>query len=87
LKLALNDFKHNIIGFFSFALELRRHIGNAFDKDYTGARAAGFHALLLDRFRLGEREEWEAKGAPVFHDLIDVVEYLSREGFQFPRTD
>jgi FMN phosphatase YigB (HAD superfamily) len=58
------------------------HIGNDYEKDYVGARNAGFHAILLNRY--GENEvadSWRQKGAPVCTDLIDVVEYLGREQF------
>ena len=60
------------------------HIGNDFDKDYVGATNAGFKAVLIDRFKNGEGEEWARNGAPVFDDLIDVVEYFAREGFIGP---
>mmetsp|Transcript_37490 Transcript_37490/g.65758 ORF Transcript_37490/g.65758 Transcript_37490/m.65758 type:complete len:320 (+) Transcript_37490:255-1214(+) len=59
------------------------HIGNDFKKDYIGAKNAGFHAALLDRY--DEKElaySWRQKGAPVFKDLIDVAEYLGREQFE-----
>ena len=59
------------------------HIGNDFKKDYIGAKNAGFHAALLDRY--DEKElaySWRQKGAPVFKDLIDVVEYLGSEQFE-----
>jgi len=59
------------------------HIGNDFEKDFIGARNAGFHAVLLDRFdEEGDAERWIEGGAPVFKDLIDVVEFLARKGFQ-----
>jgi len=60
------------------------HIGNDFEKDYLGAKEAGFQAVLIDRFKNGEGEEWKERGAPVFSDLIDVVEYFAREGFIGP---
>jgi putative hydrolase of the HAD superfamily len=53
------------------------HIGNDFHKDFEGARRVGMHALLLNRY--GEDEaagEWRRRGAPVFKDLLDVVEFL-----------
>lgn len=55
------------------------HIGNHFHKDFEGARQVGMHAVLLDRY--GEDElagEWRRRGAPVFKDLLDVVEFLGR---------
>ena len=57
------------------------HIGNDFVKDFEGARRAGMHCVLLDRY--GEEEkaaEWRRRGAPVFKDLLDVVEFLGRAG-------
>jgi putative hydrolase of the HAD superfamily len=59
------------------------HIGNDFQKDFEGARRAGIHAVLLDRY--GEDElagEWRRRGAPVFTDLLDVVEFLGRSNCQ-----
>lgn len=64
------------------------HIGNDFKKDYVGAKNAGFHAALLDRY--GEEElasSWKQTGAPVFKNLIDVVEYLGREQFELGRKE
>lgn len=59
------------------------HIGNDFKKDYLGAKDAGFHAALLDRYDERElAESWRQEGAPVFKDLIDVVEYLGRGQFE-----
>jgi putative hydrolase of the HAD superfamily len=53
------------------------HIGNDFQKDFEGARRIGIHAVLLDRYNEKERcEEWRRRGAPVFNDLLDVVEFL-----------
>ena len=55
------------------------HIGNDFVKDFEGARNAGMHCVLLERY--GEEEkaaEWRRRGAPVFKDLLDVVEFLGR---------
>jgi FMN phosphatase YigB (HAD superfamily) len=55
------------------------HIGNDFHKDFEGARRAGIHAVLLDRYGEDElAEEWRRRGAPVFKDLLDVVEFLGR---------
>ena len=54
------------------------HIGNDFDKDFLGAKNFGFQAVLIDRFKNGEGDEWARRGAAVYDDLIDVVEYVSR---------
>jgi putative hydrolase of the HAD superfamily len=64
------------------------HIGNDYNKDYIGATEAGFHALLLDRFNEKDlANSWREGGARVFKDLIDVVEYLSREQFELGSRD
>jgi putative hydrolase of the HAD superfamily len=59
------------------------HIGNDYSKDFEGARRAGMHAVLLNRY--GEAElaaEWRRRGALVFNNLLDVVEYLGRSNCQ-----
>ncbi|MGK3747758.1 MAG: putative hydrolase of the HAD superfamily [Bacillariaceae sp.] len=55
------------------------HIGDNFHKDFEGARRVGMHAALLDRYKETERaNEWRRRGATVFRDLLDVVEFLGR---------
>jgi putative hydrolase of the HAD superfamily len=55
------------------------HIGNDFAKDFEGARRAGMHAILLDRYNETElAAEWRRRGAVVVKDLLDVVEFLGR---------
>ena len=40
------------------------HVGNDFVKDFEGARRAGMHAILLDRYDETEfAEEWRRRGA------------------------
>ena len=59
------------------------HIGNDFVKDFEGARRAGIHAVLLDRYDEVERAgEWRRRGALVFTDLLDVLEFLGRSDCQ-----
>lgn len=59
------------------------HIGNDFRRDFDGARRAGMHAVLLDRYDEPElANEWKRRGAPVFTDLLDVVEFLGRSNCQ-----
>mmetsp|Transcript_87062 Transcript_87062/g.251462 ORF Transcript_87062/g.251462 Transcript_87062/m.251462 type:complete len:311 (-) Transcript_87062:1018-1950(-) len=59
------------------------HIGNDFNKDFEGARQCGMHAVLLDRYDETElAAEWRRRGAPVFQDLLDVVEFLGRSDCQ-----
>ena len=63
------------------------HIGNDFNKDFLGAREAGFHAVLLDRYNEKElANSWRERGAHVYNDLMDVVEHLGREQFQLGPT-
>lgn len=60
------------------------HIGNDFVKDFEGARRAGMHAVLLNRYHEHERaSEWKRRGAIVLDDLIDVVEFLGRSNCRF----
>ena len=55
------------------------HVGNDYVKDFEGARRAGMHAVLLDRYDETElAEEWRRRGAVVLKDLMDVVEFLGR---------
>lgn len=55
------------------------HIGNDYHKDFEGARRLGIHSILLDRYGETELvEEWRRRGAVVFSDLLDVVEWLGR---------
>jgi putative hydrolase of the HAD superfamily len=55
------------------------HVGNDYSKDFEGARRAGMHAVLLDRYHQKElTDEWKRRGALVFEDLIDIVEFLGR---------
>lgn len=57
------------------------HVGNDYVKDFEGARRAGMHAVLLDRYDEAElAEEWRRRGAIVLKDLMDVVEFLGRSG-------
>ena len=59
------------------------HIGNDYQKDFAGARRVGMHAVLLDRYDESERaSEWKRRGAPVFRDLLDVLEFLGRSNCQ-----
>lgn len=59
------------------------HIGNDFQKDFEGARRVGMHGVLLDRYKETElANEWRRRGAPVFRDLLDVVEFLGRSNCQ-----
>jgi FMN phosphatase YigB (HAD superfamily) len=59
------------------------HIGNDFHKDFEGSRRVGMHGVLLDRYKEYElADEWRRRGAPVFRDLLDVVEFLGRSGCQ-----
>jgi putative hydrolase of the HAD superfamily len=55
------------------------HVGNDYVKDFEGARRAGMHAVLLDRYDEPElADEWRRRGAIVLKDLMDIVEFLGR---------
>eukprot|EP00629_Pelagomonadales_sp_RCC1024_P000995 CAMPEP_0119266238 /NCGR_PEP_ID=MMETSP1329-20130426/4791_1 /TAXON_ID=114041 /ORGANISM="Genus nov. species nov., Strain RCC1024" /LENGTH=292 /DNA_ID=CAMNT_0007266107 /DNA_START=178 /DNA_END=1056 /DNA_ORIENTATION=- len=67
------------------------HVGNDFANDYEGARAAGMHAVLLDRFGdktagrgdsclslSAEGVRWKEAGAPVCGGLLGVLERIAR---------
>ena len=59
------------------------HVGNDYTKDFEGARRAGMHAVLLDRYDEPElAEEWRRRGAIVLKDLMDIVEFLGRTNCQ-----
>ena len=59
------------------------HVGNDYTKDFEGARQAGMHAVLLDRYDEPElAEEWRRRGAIVLKDLMDIVEFLGRTNCQ-----
>jgi putative hydrolase of the HAD superfamily len=57
------------------------HVGNDYFKDFEGARRAGMHAVLLDRYEETESaEEYRRRGALCFSSLTEVVEFLGRSG-------
>jgi putative hydrolase of the HAD superfamily len=59
------------------------HVGNDYTKDFEGARRAGMHAVLLDRYDEPElAEEWRRRGAIVLKDLMDIVQFLGRTNCQ-----
>lgn len=50
-------------------------------KDFEGARRAGWHAILLNRYNEQDRaDEWKRRGAIVLDDLMDVVLWLGQSG-------
>ena len=53
------------------------HIGDSMRKDYVPAKSVGMNALLLDRFKIPDAEEWIKSGAIVLPDLVAVQELLS----------
>eukprot|EP00980_Cylindrotheca_fusiformis_P027995 scaffold22575_cov141-Cylindrotheca_fusiformis.AAC.26 len=64
------------------------HIGNDYTKDFEGARNAGLHAVLLDRYGEKDRaDEWRRRGALVFTDLLDVLEFLGRSNCRWTTVD
>lgn len=52
------------------------HIGDSFRKDYIPAKSRGMHALLLDRFKCAEAQQWKESGATVLLDLVATKEWL-----------
>lgn len=54
------------------------HIGDSMRKDYVPARSVGMHALLLDRFKTADAEEWRKTGATVVPDLVAAQEWLAK---------
>lgn len=57
------------------------HIGDSYRKDYVPAKQVGMHALLLDRFKTPDAEEWKKAGAIVLPDLNAVQELLASDSF------
>lgn len=55
------------------------HIGDSMRKDYIPAKSIGMHALLLDRFKTPDAEEWRKSGAVVLPDLIAAQKWLSSD--------
>ncbi|KAG0448891.1 hypothetical protein HPP92_027577 [Vanilla planifolia] len=73
--------------FFEIALEMAGnlapeevlHIGDSMRKDYLPARSVGMHALLLDRFKTPDAENWRKAGAPVLPDLVAAQDWLIKQ--------
>ncbi|XP_008812446.2 haloacid dehalogenase-like hydrolase domain-containing protein 3 [Phoenix dactylifera] len=63
----------------NIAPEEALHIGDSMRKDYIPARSVGMHALLVDRFRTPDSENWRQSGALVFPDLVAVQDWLTKE--------
>ncbi|XP_054803554.1 uncharacterized protein LOC129306827 isoform X2 [Prosopis cineraria] len=59
------------------------HIGDSMRKDYEPAKSVGMHALLLDRFKTPDAENWRKSGAIVLPDLVAAQEWLSSEKSTF----
>lgn len=55
------------------------HIGDSMWKDYLPAKSVGMHALLLDRFKIPDANDWRKSGAPVLDDLAAAQEWLTSE--------
>ena len=57
------------------------HDSKDYTKDFSGARRAGWHAILLNRYNEKDRaDEWKRRGAIVLDDLMDVVFWLGQSG-------
>ncbi|KAI8020332.1 Proteasome subunit alpha type-4 [Camellia lanceoleosa] len=55
------------------------HIGDSMRKDYLPAKSSGMHALLLDRFKTPDADNWRKSGAPVLPDLVAAQAWLASE--------
>ncbi|KAJ0081347.1 hypothetical protein Patl1_12119 [Pistacia atlantica] len=55
------------------------HIGDSFRKDYLPAKEVGMHAILLDRFKTPDAQEWKKSGALVLPDLVTVQDGLTSD--------
>ncbi|RXH86765.1 hypothetical protein DVH24_022038 [Malus domestica] len=55
------------------------HIGDSMRKDYVPATSIGMHALLLDRFKTSDADEWRKSGAVVLPDLEAAKEWLTSQ--------
>lgn len=53
------------------------HIGDSMRKDYMPAKSVGMHALLLDRFKIPDAENWRKSGATVLPDLDATQDWLT----------
>ncbi|XP_071722935.1 uncharacterized protein [Rutidosis leptorrhynchoides] len=63
----------------NIAPEETLHIGDSMRKDYAPAKSIGMHALLLDRFKTPDAENWKKSGATVLPDLVAARDWLSAE--------
>jgi putative hydrolase of the HAD superfamily len=71
------------------------HVGNDYTKDFEGARRAGWHAVLLDRYDEADlASEWKRRGAIVLtgKSLLSSLCYLVMcfvvpRNFSIPLTD
>nr|DAD48817.1 TPA_asm: hypothetical protein HUJ06_018754 [Nelumbo nucifera] len=63
----------------NIAPEEALHIGDSFRKDYMPAKSIGMHALLLDRFKSPDAENWRKAGALVLPDLVATQAWLTAE--------
>ncbi|CAN6479160.1 unnamed protein product [Victoria cruziana] len=55
------------------------HIGDSIRKDYMPAKSIGMHAILIDRFKTPDAENWRESGAHVLPDLVAVQTFLTGE--------
>lgn len=53
------------------------HIGDSMRKDYVPAKSIGMHALLLDRFKIPDADNWRKSGAIVLPNLTATQEWLT----------
>lgn len=63
----------------NIAAEEAVHIGDSMRKDYLPASSVGMQALILDRFKTSDAENWRKSGAVVLPDLVATQEWLTKE--------
>ncbi|XP_044495734.1 rhythmically expressed gene 2 protein-like isoform X2 [Mangifera indica] len=56
----------------NIAPEETLYIGDSFCKDNIPAKSVGMHAILLDRFKTPDAQEWKKSSAVVLPDLVAV---------------
>ncbi|KAL7258556.1 hypothetical protein ACSBR1_004643 [Camellia fascicularis] len=65
----------------NIALEEALHIRDSMCKDYLPAKSSGMHALLLDRFKTPDADNWRKSGVPVLRfELYNKINHQQGVG-------
>ncbi|CAL5398148.1 unnamed protein product [Camellia sinensis] len=65
----------------NIALEEALHIRDSMRKDYLPAKSLGMHALLLDRFKTPDADNWRKSGVPVLRfELYNKINHQQGVG-------